>query len=68
MDVAHNFREFFLLSSECKFQNCSHRNEPKCAVKKALEEETISELRYNNYLRILDEIEDQNYWERHQDL
>jgi ribosome biogenesis GTPase len=64
MDVAHNFREFFRESENCKFANCTHRNEPGCAVKKAIENYTISELRYQNYLQILDEIEDQNYWER----
>ncbi|MFK8101923.1 MAG: ribosome small subunit-dependent GTPase A [Saprospiraceae bacterium] len=68
MDVAHNFREFFEFSSECKFGDCSHRNEPKCAVKAAIEDGTISELRYYNYVQILEEIEDQNYWERHKDL
>jgi len=68
MDVAHNFREFFKYSKECKFANCTHRNEPKCAVKEAIEEDKISELRYFNYLQILDEIEDINYWERHKDL
>ena len=65
MDVAHNFREFFQISENCKFADCTHRNEPKCAVKEAIEEEEISELRYLNYLQILEEIEDQNYWERH---
>ncbi len=64
LDVAHNFREFFQLSSECRFTNCTHRNEPKCAVKVALAEGRISELRYQNYLALLDEVEDQNYWER----
>ena len=63
-DVAHNFREFFEISSQCKFQDCSHRNEPKCAVKEGLENGTLSELRYKNYCLILDEIEGQNYWER----
>lgn len=65
MDVAHNFREFFQTSKNCKFADCMHRNEPKCAVKEAIEEGEISELRYMNYLQILEEIEDQNYWERH---
>lgn len=68
MDVAHNFREFFILSSDCKFGNCTHRNEPQCAVKEALEEGKITYMRYNNYLQILEEIEDQNYWERHTEL
>jgi len=65
MDVAHNFRELFALSADCRFSDCSHRNEPHCAVKQALENEEISELRYANYLQIIEEIEDQNYWERH---
>lgn len=64
MDVAHNFKEFFQYSSACKYGDCTHRNEPGCAVKQAIEERKISELRYQNYLQILDEIEDQNYWER----
>lgn len=68
MDVAHNFREFFALSKNCKFADCSHREEPKCAVKIGLEEGYVSELRYQNYLQILSEIEDQNYWERHRHM
>ncbi|MEM9545637.1 MAG: ribosome small subunit-dependent GTPase A [Bacteroidota bacterium] len=68
MDVAHNFREFFELSKDCKFGDCTHRNEPNCAVKKALEKEEISPIRYENYLAILDEIEDQNYWEIQKDV
>jgi len=68
MDVTHNFREFFEYSSDCKFHNCTHRNEPGCAVKQAIEEGLISELRYQNYLMILDEVESQNYWERHRDI
>ncbi len=66
-DVAHNFREFFATSPGCRFGGqCLHRTEPLCAVKEAVEEGRISELRYQNYLAILEEIEDQNYWERHE--
>jgi len=64
-DVAHNFKEFFAASSACKFADCLHRNEPKCAVKAGIESGEISELRYQNYTFILEEIEEQNYWERH---
>lgn len=67
MDIAHNFREFFKKSSDCKFQNCTHRQEPHCAVKEAIETEEISELRYANYLKLIDEVENQNYWERIKD-
>jgi ribosome biogenesis GTPase len=64
-DVAHNFREFFVASSNCRFGgSCLHRSEPGCAVKAAIEEGEISELRYFNYLALLDEVDEQNYWER----
>ncbi|MFQ5448770.1 MAG: ribosome small subunit-dependent GTPase A, partial [Saprospiraceae bacterium] len=67
LDVAHNFREFFTYSSRCKFGGqCLHRSEPQCAVKTAIEAGDISELRYQNYLSILDDIENQNYWEIHE--
>jgi len=64
-DIAHNFREIFNKSVDCRFSNCMHREEPGCAVKADIEEGYISELRYENYLKILEEVEDQNYWERH---
>jgi ribosome biogenesis GTPase len=69
IDIAHNFREFFQLSESCKFGgNCLHRDEPKCAVKQALETGEVSELRYFNYLTLLDEVEEQNYWERNKKM
>ncbi len=68
-DVAHNFRELFALSEYCKFGgNCLHRSEPGCAVLEALEKGQISELRYINYLTILEEVEEQNYWERNKKI
>jgi ribosome biogenesis GTPase len=68
MDVAHNFREIFEISEQCKYADCTHRNEPKCAVKIAVENGDISEHRYNNYITLTLEVEDQNYWERHDDI
>lgn len=68
-DVAHNYREFFIASENCKFGgNCLHRNEPKCAVKEAIESGEISDIRYASYLQILEEVEAQNYWERHKKM
>jgi len=63
-DVAHNFKEFFEASSSCKFSDCLHRDEPKCSIKDLIEQGEISELRYFNYIQILEDIEAQNYWER----
>ena len=67
--VAHNFREIFALSPQCRFGGaCLHRNEPKCAVKAAVVRDEISTLRYENYLYILQEIEDLNHWERKKEM
>ena len=63
-DVAHNFREIFAYAKGCKYNDCTHRNEPQCAVKEAIEKEEISELRYINYVTLLEEVEEQNSWER----
>ncbi len=62
-EVAHNFREFFRVSAQCKFANCRHMNEPGCRVKELVESADISPIRYQNYLQIIQEIRDQNYWE-----
>jgi ribosome biogenesis GTPase len=66
-DLSHNFRELFKISAECRYANCMHKNEPGCAVKQSLKNGKLHPLRYQNYLQILEEIEDQNYWERHKD-
>ena len=68
MDVAHNFKEFFELSKNCRFSDCLHLNEPNCAVKNAIEADEASELRYFNYLGIMEEVQNQNYWERNKEL
>ncbi len=67
VDVAHNFREIFAISNECRFGgSCLHRNEPGCAVKESVEAEDdrVTDIRYYSYLQLLEEIEGQNYWER----
>lgn len=51
-DVSHYFPEFFKLSSQCQFYNCTHIHEPKCAVVQALENGTLSWTRYKSYLSI----------------
>jgi ribosome biogenesis GTPase / thiamine phosphate phosphatase len=64
--IAHNFRDLFELSNDCKFRSgCKHMEEPGCAVKKAVEEGRLHELRYTSYLQLMEEATDMNYWERH---
>lgn len=59
-EISGYFPEFFKLQDQCKFNNCLHKDEPKCAVKEALEKDEISWTRYNSYLKIL-EGDDENY-------
>jgi ribosome biogenesis GTPase len=64
-DIAHNFREIFETSKQCRFGgSCLHREEPHCAVKAAVEKGEIAETRYGNYLVILGEAEEQKHWEK----
>lgn len=53
-EIGDYFPEFFALKDQCKFNNCLHKEEPHCAVKKALEEDKIAWSRYNSYLKILE--------------
>jgi ribosome biogenesis GTPase len=59
-EVSGYFPEFFKRQSACKFNNCLHKEEPHCAIKKALENDEIAWSRYRSYLQIL-EGEDEHY-------
>ena len=59
-EVSDYFPEFFELKQHCKFNNCLHLEEPKCAIKDALDKEEIAYSRYRSYLSIL-EGEEENY-------
>ncbi len=52
-EVDDYFPEFFAVKNDCKFNNCLHVEEPKCAVKDAVEDEEISYSRYKSYLQII---------------
>ncbi|MFV8226157.1 ribosome small subunit-dependent GTPase A [Christiangramia aquimixticola] len=59
-EVGDYFPEFFERKQDCKFHNCMHIEEPKCAIKDALEDGEIAWSRYKSYLQIM-EGEDENY-------
>ncbi|WP_396182649.1 ribosome small subunit-dependent GTPase A [Flavobacterium sp.] len=58
-EIKGYFPEFFKLEDQCKFNNCLHKEEPNCAIKKALEEDKIAWSRYRSYLQILEGDEEQ---------
>ena len=59
-EVGDYFPEFFALKQDCKFNNCLHLEEPKCAIKLALDRDEISYSRYRSYVQIL-EGEEEHY-------
>ncbi|MDD3401907.1 MAG: ribosome small subunit-dependent GTPase A [Hespellia sp.] len=56
-ELKYYFREFADYEGHCRFQGCDHVHEPGCAVKKALEEGRISEVRYKDYLEMYQELQ-----------
>lgn len=53
-EISHYFPEMREMLNECRFHNCLHINEPKCAVKDAVGEGTIAESRYISYLSMVE--------------
>ncbi len=62
-EISHYFPEIFKFSHDCRFNNCTHRNEPGCAVMKAVENQYISQSRYRSYLNILEDKDENKYRE-----
>ncbi len=54
-DIRNHFPEIQKVGKECKYANCLHKEEPGCAVKKAVEEELIFSSRYLSYLTLMEE-------------
>ena len=60
-EISHYFPEIFKYSENCKYGNCTHTNEPQCAVKRAVERGEISISRYSSYLSMLEDDEEGKY-------
>ncbi len=60
-NISKGFIEIEKLRSECKFNNCKHIHEPKCAVLDAVQKKKINMLRYESYLKMMSNIEEENY-------
>ena len=57
--ISHYFPEMRDLLGTCKFHNCQHINEPNCNIKKSVELGLISESRYQTYLQLMTEDENE---------
>jgi ribosome biogenesis GTPase len=58
-ELKNHFAEFLEYSDHCYFNNCLHINEPKCAVLDAVDDDLIYYDRYDAYLRIYDDLKDE---------
>ncbi len=63
VEISHYFPEIFKFSNQCRFNNCTHRKEPGCAVIQAVENSYISESRYRSYLSMIDDEKEGKYRE-----
>lgn len=52
-NVRHGYRDLSDMATQCKFADCSHKVEPKCAVQAALASGDIAQWRYDNYLKLV---------------
>lgn len=64
-EISHYFPEIFAVAGNCRFNNCTHRHEPACAVQEAMKQGNISESRYRSYISILADREENKYREEY---
>lgn len=55
-ELKNYYPEFLKYEDDCRFVGCMHLKEPDCAVKKALSDNLISKVRYENYELLVDEL------------
>ena len=60
-EISHYFVEFFELSKDCRYGNCTHTHEPGCAVLEALENGCLAPSRYHSYLSMLEDKDEGKY-------
>lgn len=62
-NLQYAFPDFGRYLSDCQFRDCSHRREPGCAVRAALEAGHIEKTRYDSYLKLYEKASQINAWE-----
>ena len=62
-EITSYFKEIFKFSKDCRFNNCTHTHEPGCAVLKAVEDHYIAASRYQSYLSMLNDKDENKYRE-----
>ena len=62
-ELTSYFKEIFHFSKDCRFTNCTHTHEPGSAVIKAVEDHFIAASRYQSYLSMLEDKDENKYRE-----
>ncbi|MEA5114538.1 MAG: ribosome small subunit-dependent GTPase A, partial [Geobacteraceae bacterium] len=64
--IGRSFADIYELASKCKYGDCSHSNEPGCAVLSAIEEGSLNRAHYQNFIKLKSEAEfhDLSYLEK----
>ena len=62
-NLQYAFPDFGPYIGQCRFDDCSHRKEPGCAVREAFEAGKIEKTRYDSYLRLYEKSSQINLWE-----
>ena len=62
-NLQYAFPDFGAFIGKCRFDDCSHRKEPDCAVRQAVEAGEIEKTRYDSYLRLYESYSQVNLWE-----
>ena len=62
-ELTSYFKEIFHFSKDCRFSDCTHTHEPGCAVLKAVEDHYIAQSRYQSYLSMLEDKDENRYRE-----
>ena len=62
-NLQYTFPDFAPYLGGCQFHDCSHRAEPSCAVRAAVEAGDIEKTRYESYLKLYEKAEQVKVWE-----
>ena len=62
-ELTSYFREIFQYSKQCRFSDCTNTHEPGCAVLQAVDDHLIAPSRYQSYLSMLDDKDENKYRE-----
>lgn len=62
-NLQYTFPDFGEYLGKCQFHDCSHRTEPGCCVRRAVDEGSIEKTRYDSYLRLYEKAEQVKLWQ-----